>query len=98
MIYLLHEVEWEGTDLFNGVNGNLVLQTSVSPLLDEFIVDLAGAEEDLGDLAGLAEAGPLSRIILWNSVPSSRSSNDDLHSGCLNKDLGVMITSGFLRI
>ena len=37
-----------------------------------------------------------SRIILWNSVPGVSMSKDDLHSGCRSRDLGVMITSGFL--
>ncbi len=34
---------------------------------------------------------------LLNSVPVTMSSNDDLHSGCLRRLLGVMTISGFLN-
>ena len=44
---LLHDVEGEGADLLNGVNGNLVLKAGILPLLQEVVVHLAGAEEDL---------------------------------------------------
>ena len=44
---LFHDVEGEGADLLEGVDGDLVLQASVAPLLDEVIVDFAGADENL---------------------------------------------------
>ena len=44
---LLHDVEGEGADLLEGVDGDLVLQAPVAPLLDEVIVDFAGADENL---------------------------------------------------
>ena len=44
---LLHDVEGEGADLLEGVDGDLVLQASVPPLLQEVIVDFAGADENL---------------------------------------------------
>ena len=50
MSNLFHDVKWEGADLFNGVNGNFVLQSTISSLLDEVIVDLACTEEDFADL------------------------------------------------
>lgn len=43
----LHDVEWEGADLFDGVNGNLVFKSTISSLLKKVVVDLAGAEQDL---------------------------------------------------
>ena len=46
-LYLLHDVEGEGADLLEGVDGNLVLQALVAPLLDEVIVDFASADENL---------------------------------------------------
>ena len=46
-LYLLHDVEGEGTDLLEGVDGDLVLQALVAPLLDEVIVDFASADENL---------------------------------------------------
>ena len=44
---LLHDVEGEGADLLEGVDGDLVLQTSVAPLLQEVIVNFARADENL---------------------------------------------------
>ena len=44
---LFHDVEWEGADLLEGVDGDLVLQTSVAPLLQEVIVNFARADENL---------------------------------------------------
>ena len=46
-LYLLHDVEGEGADLLEGVDGDLVLQALVAPLLDEVIVDFASADENL---------------------------------------------------
>jgi hypothetical protein len=96
-LYLLHDVEGEGTDLLDGVDGNLVIHSFLPPLLDKVIVHLPSAEKHLNTTihnkyncsafptfltdAGLLAAEPLSRIILLNSVPGWRSSNDDLHSG-----------------
>ena len=44
---LLHDVEGEGADLLNGVNCNLVLKAGILPLLQQVVVHLASAEEDL---------------------------------------------------
>ena len=44
---LLHDVEGEGADLLEGVDGDLVLQAPVAPLLQEVIVDFASADENL---------------------------------------------------
>ena len=46
-MYLLHDVKGEGADLLDSVDGNLVLKASVLPLLQQIVVHLAGAEEDL---------------------------------------------------
>ena len=45
--YLLHDVKWEGTNLFQSVNSNFIIQTSVSPLLDQVKVNLASTEQHL---------------------------------------------------
>ena len=39
---LLHDVEGEGADLLDGVDGDLVLQAQVPPLLQQVVVDLGG--------------------------------------------------------
>ena len=44
---LLHDVEGEGADLLEGVDGDLVLQAPVAPLLQKVIVDFASADENL---------------------------------------------------
>ena len=44
---LLHDVEGEGADLLEGVDGDLVLQPAVPPLLQQVIVHLARADQDL---------------------------------------------------
>ena len=36
-------------------------------------------------------------IYLWKDEPGPMSSKLDLHSGCLKRDFGVMITKGFLK-
>ena len=46
-LYLLHDIEGEGADLLEGVDGDLVLQAPVAPLLQEVIVDFASADENL---------------------------------------------------
>ena len=45
--HLLHDVEGEGADLLEGVDGDLVLQSAVPPLLQQVIVHLARADQDL---------------------------------------------------
>ena len=45
--YLLHDVKWEGTDLLQSMDGNLILKTSVSPLLEQIIVHLSSTEQHL---------------------------------------------------
>ena len=45
--YLLHQIKGEGADLLDGVDGNLVIQAPLLPLLDKIIVHLASAEENL---------------------------------------------------
>ena len=44
---LLHDVEGEGADLLEGVDGDLVVEAAVAPLLEEVIVDFTGADENL---------------------------------------------------
>ena len=36
-------------------------------------------------------------LYLWKDDSGVMSSKLDLHSGCLNRDFGVMITKGFLK-
>ena len=45
--HLLHDIEGEGTDLLDGVDGNLVLKASVSPLFQQVVVDFPGAKQNL---------------------------------------------------
>jgi len=47
--YTLHDVEGEGADLLDSVDGNLVLQSSVSSFLQEVVVDLTRTEKYLLD-------------------------------------------------
>ena len=46
-LYLLHDVKGEGADLLEGVDGDLVVEAAVAPLLEEVIVDFTGADENL---------------------------------------------------
>ena len=48
--HLLHDIKWEGADLFNGVDGNLVLQASVSPLFYQVVVDFTSAKQNLDSI------------------------------------------------
>ena len=48
--HALHYVEWEGADLLDSVDGNLILKSSISSLLQEVIVDLTRAEKNLVEL------------------------------------------------
>ena len=45
--YLLHHVKGEGADLLDGVDGNLVLQSFVPPLLDQVIIHFSSTDEHL---------------------------------------------------
>ena len=91
-LYLLHDVEGEGADLLDGVDGNLVLKASVLPLLQQIVVHLAGAEKDLLNggwvLAGgtIVQDHPLElgtreqvvkgRLALWQSEQRLGSHHD----------------------
>ena len=44
---LLHHVKGEGADLLNSVNGNLLIQSFVPPLLDQVIVHFPSTEQHL---------------------------------------------------
>ena len=44
----LHQVEGEGADLLDSVDGNLTLEPFVLPLLYEVVVHLASAEQNFG--------------------------------------------------
>ena len=56
---LFHDIEGEGADLLKSVDGDLALQPPLPPLLDQVVVDLAGAEEDLVHLGGALRGGAL---------------------------------------
>ena len=45
--HLLHHIKWEGADLLDGVNGNLVLEASVSPLFQKVVEDFPSAKQNL---------------------------------------------------
>jgi len=45
----LDNVEWERADLLDGVDGDLVLQTSVTAALHQVVVNFSSAENDLLD-------------------------------------------------
>ena len=45
--HALHHVEGEGADLLDGVDGNLVLKSTVPSLFQEVIVHFTRAKEDL---------------------------------------------------
>ena len=51
-IYLLHDIEGEGRDLFDGVDSNFVVKASLASLLQQVVVNLAGAEKNLLDSRG----------------------------------------------
>ena len=57
--HLLHDVEGEGGDLLDGVDGNLVLQAGLPPRLDQVVVDLAGTEQDLLHAGRVLSGGPV---------------------------------------
>ena len=54
---LLHDVEGEGADLLEGVDGDLVLQPAVPPLLQQVIVHLARADQDLAQTQHIRTLG-----------------------------------------
>ena len=45
--HMLHDIEGEGADLLDSVDGNLVLKASVSPLFQQVVVDFPGAKQNL---------------------------------------------------
>ena len=56
-VHLLHDVEGEGADLLEGVDGDLVLQPAVPPLLQQVIVHLARADQDLAQTQHIRTLG-----------------------------------------
>ena len=61
---LLHHVKGEGADLLNSVNGNLLIQSFVPPLLDQVIVHFPSAEQHLKKI------NDLTKIYIDHSPPS----------------------------